>query len=302
MRKIDVLFSSEEEKKNFVMECEHDFEKRLCEVSAKAVKECSKVLLLSGPTCAGKTTLAKKIISDFEKIGRRVIVVSIDDFFKDRLEVRAVNDDTKIDYDSVDVIDLPELEKCVHRALHEDKMVVPIFDFISQSRIGYNEYEIGKFDIIIFEGIQAVYPEVLKLFEKEEKVGIFINVDCDIEVNGVHFCRDDIRLSRRLVRDYKFRGASPEFTLYLWDSVRENEDKSIYPNKNVCEIQINSLMGYELFVLKKYILEILKEVKEDSKYYNKARELAEKFEKFQEISYEYVPKNSLYTEFLGKKD
>jgi uridine kinase len=113
------------------MECEHDFEKRLCEVSAKAVKECSKVLLLSGPTCAGKTTLAKKIISDFEKIGRRVIVVSIDDFFKDRLENRAVNADTKIDYDSVDVIDLPELEKCVPRALHEDKLVVPIFDFIS---------------------------------------------------------------------------------------------------------------------------------------------------------------------------
>ena len=301
MKKINVFFSNEEEKKQFVMECEHDFESRLCEVSAEAVKQCSKILLLSGPTCSGKSTLARKIISDFEKLGKRVLVISIDDFFKDRIEVREVMEGTKIDYDSVDVIDLPELEKCVHQAFYEKKMSVPIFDFISQSRVGYNEYKVEDNDIIIFEGIQAVYPEVLRLFDGEKIVGIFTNVDYDIEINGIYFCRDDVRLARRLVRDYKFRGATPEFTLYLWDSVRENEDKSIYPNKNVCKIQINSFMGYELFLLKCYILDILKEVNKDSKYYSKAKELMEKFERFQEISYEYVPENSLYTEFLGKK-
>ena len=117
------------------------------------------------------------------------------------------------------------------------------------------------------------------------------------------FSRDnrDIRLIRRLVRDRKFRGATADFTFYLWESVRENEDKSIYPNKNICTVQLDSFMGYELFLIKPYITEVLSEVAQDSKYYPIARELMNKFSNLDEIKYEYIPKNSLYTEFLGKK-
>ena len=156
--------------------------------------------------------------------------------------------------------------------------------------------------IVIFEGIQAVYPEITRLFKNRDYIGVFINVDEDILLNGIFFSRDDIRLSRRIVRDYKFRGANAEFSLFLWDKVRKNEDTSIYPNKNaICKIQLNSFMDYELFLLKEYIIDILNEVDENSKYYSKAKELKEKFLKLDTISYDYVPKKSLYTEFLGKK-
>ena len=232
-----------------------------------------------------------------------MIILSIDDFFKERKETRKVNTSEKIDYDSVEVIDLQALEKCIHEAFHEKKMKVPIFDFLTQSRVGYNEYDVYSNDIIIFEGIQAVYPQVLEFFKGEDVTGIFINVDNDIILNGISFSRDDIRLARRIVRDRKFRGANAEFTIYLWQTVRENEDKSIYPNKNICKIQIDSFMGYELFLIKPYLIEALNEVHENSQYYKRASEIKEKFELLQEdISYDYVPKNSLYTEFLGKKD
>ena len=132
-------------------------------------------------------------------------------------------------------------------------------------------------------------------------IGVFINVNEDVCINGTVFERDEIRLIRRLVRDRKFRGASAEFTFYLWQTVRENEDKSIFPNKNICQIQLDSFMGYELFLIKPYIQETLAEVKPDSKYYDKARTLLEKFASLDEISYDYIPENSLYTEFLGKK-
>ena len=302
MKNIDIFFTTEYGKKQFVLECEADFEKRLSDISKKAIESCSKILLLSGPTCSGKTTAAKKIINDFSKIGKNVIIVSIDDFFKDRKEVRKVNASQKIDYDSVDVIDLEELKKCVHQAFHEKKMRVPIFDFLTQSRVGYNEYPVNQNDIIIFEGIQAVYPEVLELFKNEDVSGIFINVDNDVILNGTFFSRDDIRLVRRIVRDRKFRGASAEFTLYLWETVRENEDKNIYPNKNVCKIQIDSFMEYELFLIKPYLIEALNEVDKNGEYFKKAIDIKEKFEALQEISYDYIPENSLYTEFLGKKD
>lgn len=302
MKYINILFENEPQKVNFVNRCEVDFEKRLCEVSSRVKNTGVEILLLSGPTCSGKTTTANKIIQDFEDIGRPVTVISLDDFFKPRKENRSVDLDEEIDYDSVNAIDLEMLTECANSARQGAILNVPVYDFITQTTSHFRTVEIAENGVIIFEGIQAVYPEVTRLFENRDFVGVFINVDDDVSINGVFFSRDDIRLSRRLVRDYKFRGASAEFTLFLWDKVRANEDKSIYPNKNkICKIQLNSFMDYELFLLRGYIIDILNEVDENSKYYSKAMELKEKFLKLDTISYDYVPSNSLYTEFLGKK-
>lgn len=302
MKYINISFTNEMEKISFVNQCEQDFEKRLCEVSRRVKDAGAEILLLSGPTCSGKTTTANKIIHDFEQSGRPVTVISLDDFFKPRTETRSVDSGEEIDYDSINAIDLDTLTECALNARLGATLDVPVYDFISQTTSHYRRVEIDENGVIIFEGIQAVYPEITRLFEDRDYVGVFINVDDDVMVNGVFFSRDDIRLSRRLVRDYKFRGANAEFTLFLWDNVRANEDKSIYPNKNkICKIQLNSLMDYELFLLKGYIIDILNEVSENSKYYSKARELKEKFLKLDTISYDYVPEKSLYTEFLGKK-
>lgn len=302
MKEIRALFESEQDKINFVNECERDFELRLSEVSKRVKNTGAEAILLSGPTCSGKTTTANKIIHDFEQDGKKVTVISLDNFFKPRDEQRSVEGNEELDFDSVDALDLETLTKCINSAHLGTSISVPVYDFITQKASHYEKHDIDENGVIIFEGIQAVYPKITALFKNRDYAGIFINVDDDVTVNGVFFCRDDIRLSRRIVRDYKFRGASAEFTLFLWDKVRENEDKSIYPYKNdVCKIQLNSFMDYELFLLSGYIINILDEVEENSKYYNKAKELKDKFLKLDTISYDYVPEKSLYTEFLGKK-
>ncbi len=302
MKYINISFENEQQKRDFVMACELDFEKRLCDVSNRVKNTGVESLLLSGPTCSGKTTTANKIISDFEKVGRQVSVISLDNFFKPRADQRAVVDNDEIDYDSVNALDLDVLTACVNQARQGNVVKMPIYDFITQTVNKYETLEIDENGVIIFEGIQAVYPEITCLFKERDYIGVFINVDEDVMINGVFFSRDDIRLSRRLVRDYKFRGANAEFTLFLWDNVRKNEDQSIYPNKNaICKVQLNSFLDYELFLLRGYIIDILNEVEENSKYYKKAMELRDKFLMLDTISYDYVPKNSLYTEFLGKK-
>ena len=300
MKKIDITFNNEQDKIDFVNKCEQDFELRLNEASKKIVMSQCKNILLSGPTCSGKTTTANKIIDAFTEQGKAVTVISIDDFFHERDDARTVNNDVKIDYDSVDVLDLELLRDCIKNAKSGNNIRVPIFDFVTQSRIGYNAHYITEDEVVLFEGIQAVYPEVTSSFA-EPFVGVFINVNEDVLVNGELFSRDEIRLIRRLVRDRKFRGASADFTFYLWETVRENEDKSIYPNKNICTVQIESFMEYELFLIKPYIIDVLSEVKQDSVYYSRAIEIMEKFSHLDSIKYDYIPKNSLYTEFLGKK-
>ena len=301
MKKINISFSSEKDKERFVLQCEREFEERLMSVSDKVIGSQAKIVLLTGPTCSGKTPMADKLIHDFKEIGKDVSIVSIDDFFMERNDSRTVELDRKIDYDSIDALDFPLLAKCIEDIKSGKDFKTPIYDFVSQKRSGYKEYKNTENSVFIFEGIQAVYKEITPLFEGENYIGIFANVDEDAEINGIYFNRDDIRLSRRIVRDRKFRGAKADFSLYLWETVRENEDKNIYPNKHICRLQLDSFLGYELFVLKKYIIEVLKDVDLTSKYYPKARELKEKFATLEDISFDYVPKNSLYTEFLGKK-
>ena len=177
---------------------------------------------------------------------------------------------------------------------------VPVFDFILQSRNGYTEHKISDNEVVIFEGIQAVYPEITSLFNGNY-AGIFIDVENDVKINGTVFTKDEIRFIRRVVRDRNFRGASADFTYYLWESVRENEEKSIYPNKDACKVSLDSFLEYEIFLMKPYLKTALSEIDKDSKYFAPAKKLLEKFERIQEISYDYIPKNSLYTEFLGKK-
>ncbi|MBQ7353043.1 MAG: Flp pilus assembly complex ATPase component TadA [Clostridia bacterium] len=299
MKSITVSFACEQDKIDFVNRCERDFEERLTTAIKKVIDSNKNIVLLSGPTCSGKTTTAKKLIDDFESIGKKVTIISIDDFFKERNEGRIVDKNKKIDYDSVDVLDVDLLKKCIKDAKAGNVIRVPIFDFISQKRIGVNVHEIEENEILMFEGIQAVYPDVYTLFDKEYE-GVFINVCEDVCVNGIFFSKHEIRLIRRIVRDRKFRGASPDFTFFLWETVRENEDKSIFPNKDICQVQIDSFMGYELFLMKNYIQEALSEIPNNSPYYSNAKILMKKFDDFDEISYDYIPDESLYTEFLGK--
>ena len=301
MKNINILFENEEQKRLFVSECEENFHNYLKEISDRVVSSDTDIVLLSGPTCSGKTTLAEKIIHDFTEGGKKVIVISIDDFFYERNDSRKVEEGKEIDYDSIDALDFPLLAECVRDIFERGEFSVPVYDFVTQKRSQYRSYKTDKNTVILFEGIQAVYPEITSLFEGYDHIGIFTNVEEDVCVNGVCFSRDDIRLSRRIVRDKKFRGATADFSLYLWESVRRNEDKSIYPNKNICKIQMNSFLDYELFVLKKYIIEGLKDVDKTSRYYPKAEELRTKYSALDEISFDYVPSDSLYTEFLGKK-
>ena len=301
MVETNIKFNNENEKKSFVAQCETSFESKLSSVCDDvAAHKDLKMITLSGPTCAGKTTTANKLISDFALRGKTAHVVSIDDFFKNRANM-ALTKDNKIDYDSVKAIDIDYFGECVSSLYDGNVVKLPNYDFVTGTRSGYDEFRPHEDDILIFEGIQAIYPEITDLLNKEnlDYVSVFINVTQDFNLNGVRFDKREIRLIRRIVRDYKFRSASPEFTFRIWESVTANEDANIFPHEKNTDIRINSLLPYEIFLMKDYLIPILSEVTPDSEYVNEARQLIDKVKDFDTIPYEYIPKNSLYTEFLG---
>lgn len=295
-------YANEEEKKEFIRQSEAAFERRLDEVSAYVLSHPDvRFVTLSGPTCACKSTTVKKIVSDVVDAGKRIYIISIDDFFLDRGEDRdaSLAKGDKIDYDSIDALDFELFRDCVHAMFRAERVSLPIFDFVSAKRSGYVEMDPAEYDIIVFEGIQAIYPEITALFDGHEWLSIYIDVAGPVGIAGQTFSGRDIRYLRRIVRDRRFRGATPSFTMFLWESVAENEDKSMVPYEHTANIRINSFIPYELGLLKGPLTETLSEVEQDDRYYGEAQRILDKFKDIVEISTDYLPENSMYREFLG---
>lgn len=300
MIKLNNTFYDEKAKARLVTECEKGFEARLDEICAEIINSGVKIIALSGPTCSGKTTTAAKLTSELTKNGADVHLVSIDNFFRERdcLDREAIMAQKSIDYDSVDAIDLALLENKVRSIIAGEPCELPVYDF-TLGRCTHTEHvDPNEHSVFVFEGIQAIYPEVTRLFGDSYK-SVYICVEDDIEVGGAYFGKRELRLLRRLIRDYKFRGASPEFTFFLWRSVAANEDRSIIPFAETADIRINSFMAYEIYLMKSVIPELLSLVPDTNPYYPKAYEIMRKFEGISEISPELVPKNSLLREFVG---
>ena len=292
-------FSSHEEKLSFVNACEREFEEKLLEAVDRVCKvEGIKVIGLSGPSCSGKTTTATKLIDTLSKMGREVHLVSIDNFFKDT--TKPSGDDTSVDFDSINALDLVAFENCINEIINGEPAHIPHFDFITGKRTGYTEIQSDPNDLYIFEGIQAVYPEVTALLQRFKSISIYIRATSAISLDGIVFEPNEIRLMRRIVRDYNFRGADPEYSMFLWQSVRANEEKNIFPNAEGCEIKIDSTMAYEINLLSQFLRPLLLSVPEESEYIAKVKELLSKTAEVEAVPQSMIPDNSLYYEFIKR--
>ncbi len=294
-------FDSEAQKRDFVREVESAYAAQMKLILPQLVAAKERVFTLSGPTCSGKTTTAHQMLDAFAQAGKRVAVVSIDDFFHSRknlMERQNCSPDGQLDYDSLAALDFEYFCECADLICAGREASLPQYDFVSGQRTGYRTLSPDSYDVVLFEGIQAIYPEVTAHLRQTPICEVSIGVREDVCINGICFDRREIRLMRRTLRDYRKRGASAEFTLFLWDSVARNEEKNILPYEDAVNVRISSFLPYEVFVLKKPLREILATVPASSAYYAHAQELMQKLAPLPEIAESYVPKDSLFWEFL----
>ena len=284
-----------------VRACDEDFFSRLNKISDAVISSQSKVISLSGPICSGKTTAANMLLRRFRENGIVGHLISIDDFFFDRERLLKLSFEKGLDtpdYDSLDTIDFKALKIFIEEIFDSDEVHCPIFNFQSGIRDGYKTLKIEDNSVFVFEGIQAIYPEVSKELKNHNAISIYIAPESKIESAKNIFYPNEIRLMRRIVRDYNFRGTSPEVTLEMWESVRKNEELNIFPYVDNCEYHIDSTMPYEIGVLTPYLRKILKNVSANHRYYRQAEEMLDKIADVTSISDKFILSDSLYKEFI----
>ncbi len=291
---------SEKEALEFLTLCDREFDQRIDTAVALILEKRNRFLCLSGPSCAGKTTTADKITQKLAEKGVTTHVISIDDFFynMDYLLAMAAQKGGDLDMDSVAALDLDTFSACLAQIVQTGKAQLPVFDFHTHNRGGYRAFSCKENDIVIFEGIQAVYPELTALIKPYGMTSIFVCPERAITVGGQVFEPNIIRFYRRIVRDAQYRSADAERTLQVWRGVRNNEDASIFPYKDACDMVVDSTMAYDLHLLTPYLRELLPRVDEQSRYYLRALDIQNRIAGIEPISASLLPKDSLYREFI----
>lgn len=297
-----LIFSSDEETRAFVNECESRYladVKAACDLSL----EGGRIITLCGPTCSGKTTTARILDDEFKKAGKELHSISIDDFYFDKevLEKRSFEKGEQLDYDSPTTIDLELFERVIEDIEDGGKVTLPKFDFSLGKRVGMEEIYVRDEDVFLFEGIQAVYPELTRLLNGHDYTSLFISVEDGLNYGGTGFSPRELRFMRRIVRDARTRGASAQFTFSLWKGVVANEDKNIYPNLEGIDFSINSTMAYEASVIKPFVMPLLFGISTDSKYKKDANDIIAKLENIPMIDSKFVPDESVFREFIGER-
>ena len=286
---------------DFVGLCDKALDKQFTEAARILAEEKkSRIIGLTGPTCSGKTTAAKKLAIDFEKIGKKIRPVSLDDFYKDLFSRKKLEsmDPSKIDFDSPDTLDTEEFDRFTREIFSKGRSKKPIFDFAEGKRSGYEEIVLADNEVLLFEGIQVLYPSVSDIIEGRGGLVLYVYPASGIEVNGKRFDPDFIRFCRRLVRDNNFRAATAEFTFSIWDGVRKNEVNNIFPHLDLCDVEIDTTLAYELNILAPYIRNLLGQMTEKDEHYDESRKILEMFEGIEPIDSSVISETSLYNEFV----
>ena len=292
-----------QDKLGFMQACDAEYQKKVEQAADLICKnmKLSPVVLLSGPSGSGKTTTAHKITAELQRRGVGTHTISMDDYFVRRDPSTAPRTpEGEIDYESPEMMDLQLLSQHFAQLTRGEEILVPHFEFARQMRNDSKAVplKLGKDEVAIFEGIHALntkltagHPNATRLY-----ISARSNV-MDGEV--LRFKGTWMRLTRRAVRDFNFRGTDIVGTLDMWANVRRGEKLYISPYKHTAHMLFDSSLPYEVSVMACYARPLMAAVPEENQRRHELLELVRAFDWFETIEPGLVPKESLLHEFIG---
>ena len=259
-----------------------------------------RLVLITGPSSSGKTTFCKRLSVQLKACGLRPISFSTDDYFVNREDTPKLPDG-KYDFDNFDTVDHAALQEDVLKLLAGEDVSVPEYNFTT----GRREYKgrrlrMGASSVLLVEGIHALNPALTDKVPEDKKFRIFISTLTSISLDNHNAIpTSDNRLLRRIVRDYKKGAFSPCESISQWPSVRDAEEKWIYPYQEMADVMFNSAYLVEFAVLRNHAEPILSSVPKNCPEYSEAHRLLKFIHYFTPVPDNEIPPTSLLRDFIG---
>lgn len=259
------------------------------------------LIMIAGPSSSGKTTFSKRLAVQLKVNGKRPIAISVDDYFVNR-EDTPKDEFGEYDFEAIEAIDIRKFNEDLITLIEGKEVELPRFNFLKGIREPSGRVvKIDEDHPIIVEGIHALNPRLTSLIPEKNKFKIYVSALTQLNIDSHNrIPTTDTRIIRRMVRDNKYRGNDVLMTFKLWEKVRKGEEKNIFPLQEEADIMFDSALVYELSILKKYAVPLLKEVDNSSEYYSEAKRLLKFLDYFRDIDEEWIiPPTSILREFIG---
>ena len=289
--------------KDVIMIDEALHEKNIANIADKIAKDKKiKMILIAGPSSSGKTTFAQRLGIQLRVNKIKPVTISVDNYFVERQDTpRDENGD--YNFECIEAIDIELFNNHLTRLLNE-RVEMPQFDFLEGTKKYNGKYlQLKDDEVLVIEGIHCLNDRLTSSIPQDQKFKIYIsaltvlNMDRYSKVSST-----DVRLIRRIVRDYQFRGYSAEHTIDTWPSVTRGEVENIFPFQESADVIFNTSLIYELGVLKGIATPLLKEIPIEHPEHAEAQRLLGLLKYIRSIPASEVPTNSLLKEFVGGGD
>ena len=295
---VSLINFAAENARNFITHCEIEYENRVLNAAKAVLESGCKVVMCAGPSASGKTTSAHKLAAAIKAQGTNACVISLDNFFKNIEDYPRLEDGTK-DYENVTAIDIAYVQHCIKELASTGKAQIPDFDFLKEMR----KQELIDIDLMggiaIFEGIHALNPVLSDSIVRQNIFKIYVGLCEEYSYKGQRIISTrDIRLARRMVRDYNFRGHSPAKTVEMWQGVLEGENIYVRAYKPAADYNIDTSFSYEICCLAPFIKQFIDGADESTR--RVLEETAAKFVKCDFIPEVLIPPTSMLREFIGE--
>ena len=276
-------------------------ERRIGEIAKDiASRKGVKFIMIAGPSSSGKTSFSHRLSVQLRTLGLKPHPIAVDDYFVNRADT-PLDENGNYNFECLEAIDTKLFNDDMNKLLSGERVEIPTFNF----KIGAREYrgnfkQLGPEDVLVIEGIHALNDKMSETLPVESKYKIYISALTTLNIDE-HNCipTTDARLIRRMVRDFRTRGASAKRTIGMWPSVRRGEEENIFPYQETADAMFNSAQIYEISALKAIAEPILYGVTPEDPEYYEAKRLLKLLEYFLCMDTTNLPKNSIVREFVG---
>lgn len=295
-----MIYNGDHEQFIFTAEALH--EKKLAQIADMITSRTDpiRVILIAGPSSAGKTTFAKRLSIHLRVHGYKPVTLGTDDYFVgEGLNPRDENG--KPDYEHIESVDLESFNRDLLALIEGRAIPVRRFDFETKAPVfSDNTIQLHQDQVLLIEGIHGLNPRLTEMIPATQKFKIYVNAFTQLNVDSHNrISTTDNRLIRRMVRDHQFRNHGPLQTISMWPMVRRGEQHWIFPFEQEADATFNSALDYELAVLKAFAEPLLMQVKTFHPEYAESRRLTEFLLNFIPIQEDLVPKDSILREYIG---